>query len=86
MWLAISTRPDISNAVRSIARYCSAPKAVHWKSTLGILAYINGNCGFGITHQRGATVGRRLRQESNRQEICARRCNYVCRGMRVLVF
>ena len=35
MWLAISTRPDISNAVRSVARYCSAPKAVHWKSALG---------------------------------------------------
>ena len=57
MWLAISTRPDISNAVRSVARYCSAPKAVHWKSALGILAYINGTCGFGITYQRGTTVG-----------------------------
>ena len=40
MWLAISTRPDISHAVRSVARYCSAPKAVHWKSALGILAYM----------------------------------------------
>ena len=29
MWLAISTRPVISNAVRSVTRYCSAPKAVH---------------------------------------------------------
>ena len=29
MWVTISTRPDISNAVRSVARYCSAPKAVH---------------------------------------------------------
>ena len=57
MSLAISTRPDISNAVRSVARYCSAPKAVHWKSALGILAYINGLCGFGITYQRGTTVG-----------------------------
>ena len=28
MWLAISTRPDISNAVRSFVRYCSALKAV----------------------------------------------------------
>ena len=40
MWLGISTRPYMSNAVRSIARYCSAPKAVHWKSALGILAYM----------------------------------------------
>ena len=54
MWLAISTRPDISNAVRSVARYCSAPKAVHWKSALGILAYI---CDLGITYQRGTNVG-----------------------------
>ena len=55
--MAISTRPDISNAVRSFARYCSAPKAIHSKSALGILAYINGTCGFGITYQRGTTVG-----------------------------
>ena len=56
MWLAISIRPDISNAVRSVARYCSAAKAIHWKSALGILAYINGTCGFGITYQRGTTA------------------------------
>ena len=49
MWLAISTRPDISNAVRSVARYCSTPKAIHWKAALGILAYINGISHFGIT-------------------------------------
>ena len=58
MGLAISTRPDISNAVRSLARwYCSAPKAIHWKSALGILAHINDTCGFGITYQRGTSVG-----------------------------
>ena len=57
VWLATSTRPDISNAVRSLARYCSAPKAIHWKSALSILAYINGTCGFGITYQRGTTAG-----------------------------
>ena len=52
MWLAISTRPYISNAGRSVARYCSAPKAIHWKSALGILAYIKGTCGFGIGYQQ----------------------------------
>ena len=53
MWLAISTRPDISNAVRSVERYCSTPKAIHWKAALGILAYINGTSGLSITYQRG---------------------------------
>ena len=53
MWLAISTRPDISNAVRSVARYCSTPKVIHWKAALGILVYINGASDFGITYQRG---------------------------------
>ena len=53
MWLAISTRPDISNAVRSVARYCSTPKAIHWKAVLDILAYINGTSDFGITYQGG---------------------------------
>ena len=37
MWLAILTRPEISNAVRSVANYCSAPKAIHWKSALVFL-------------------------------------------------
>ena len=56
MWLAISTRPDISNAVRSDARCCSTPKAIHCKATLRILAYINGTSGFSIAYQRG-TLG-----------------------------
>ena len=45
--------PRFSDAVRSVARYCSTPKAIHWKAALAILAYINGTCGFGITYQRG---------------------------------
>ena len=57
MWLAIMTRPEISNAVRSVAKYCSAPKASHWKSALGILANIKGTCGCSITYQRGTSIG-----------------------------
>ena len=37
IWLSISTRLDISNAVRSVARYCTAPRAIHWKTAFGIL-------------------------------------------------
>ena len=37
MRLSISTRPDILNAVRAVARYCKAPRAINWKAALGIL-------------------------------------------------
>ena len=57
MWLAISTHSDISNVVPSAARYCSAPKVIHWKAALGILEYIKGISGFGIVSQRGTSVG-----------------------------
>ena len=53
MWLSISTRPDISNAVRAVARYCTAPRAIHWNAALGILECINGTSEYGITFQRG---------------------------------
>ena len=53
MWLSISTRPDIANAVRAVARYCTAPGAIHWKAALGILEYINGTSEHGIACQRG---------------------------------
>lgn len=51
MWLAIFSRLDISNGVRSVMSYyyCNTPKAVHWKVALGILAYINGISDFCIT-------------------------------------
>ena len=51
MWLSISTRPDISNALRAVARYCTAPGAIHWKAVLGILDCINGTSEYGITFQ-----------------------------------
>ena len=42
MRLSILTRPNISNAVRSVARYWSTSKDIHWKAAVGILAYIKG--------------------------------------------
>ena len=39
MWLSTQTRPDVSNAVRAVARYCAAPKPIDWKAALIILVY-----------------------------------------------
>ena len=57
MWLSISTRPDIANAERAVARYCTAPRAIHWKTALSILEYINGTSEYGIAFQRGTLSG-----------------------------
>ena len=37
MWLLTSTSPDTSNTVRAIVRYCTAPRAIHWKEALSSL-------------------------------------------------
>ena len=57
MWLSTPTRPDIANAVRAVARYCTAPRAIHWKAALGILKYINGTSEYGITFQKEGLSG-----------------------------
>ena len=58
LWIALLSRPDIVNAVRAVARYCSAPKMIHWKAALGILGYaVRTSRFFGITFQRGTVEG-----------------------------
>ena len=48
LWIAFLTRPDIANAVRAVARYCSAPKLVHWNAARSILGYAVRTSSFGI--------------------------------------
>ena len=43
--------------MRAVARYCTAPRAIHCKAALGILEYINGTSEYGITFQRGTLSG-----------------------------
>ena len=38
MWLSTMTRPDISNAVRAVARHSHNPTDRHWKTVLKIMA------------------------------------------------
>ena len=53
LWLSNQTRPDISNAVRAVARYMHAPKLKHWLATREILGYLKVTS-YGITLQRGS--------------------------------
>ena len=48
LWIASLTRPDIANAVRAVARYCSAPKLIHRKAARSILGYAVRTSSFGI--------------------------------------
>ena len=41
--------------MQAIARYCTTPRAIHWKAALGILEYIiSGASEYDITFQRGS--------------------------------
>ena len=60
MWLSTQTRPDISNAVGAMARYCAASERVHWRAALGILGYVGRTSSFGITFERGSGGGLHL--------------------------
>ena len=57
MWVANQTRPDILNAVRTMARYSHAPKVVHWQAALHVLMYVRFTSGYSITFQRGTARG-----------------------------
>ena len=57
LWIAFLTRPDIANAVRAVARYCSAPKLVHWNAARSILGYAVRTSYFGISFQKGTWTG-----------------------------
>ena len=54
MWLSTMTQPDISNAVRAVARHSHNPTDRHWKEVLKIMAYLHGTRGVGLTVVRGS--------------------------------
>ena len=44
----MTTRPDISYAVRLLSRFMHAPKESHWKETKRVLRYIRGTLDLGL--------------------------------------
>ena len=50
MWASTMTRPDISNAVRTVAKFCEDPGVAHWKAVVKILQYVRRMPEKGITY------------------------------------
>jgi len=56
-YLAVSTRPDIANAVSRCSRYLANPGQTHWTAAKRILRYLKGTPDVGITYTRGMKGG-----------------------------
>ena len=52
--LANCTRPDLAQAVSTLARYSKAPREAHWHAALNVLRYVSGTLSRGITYCRDA--------------------------------
>lgn len=56
LYLASCTRPDIAQAVGTLARFMSAPKQQHWHAAMGVLRYISNTSTMGITYSGSAPL------------------------------
>ncbi|CAB1117526.1 unnamed protein product [Ectocarpus sp. CCAP 1310/34] len=54
MWVSTFSRPDVSFAVRAVARHAHAPSKRHWDAIQKILGYLQGTRDLGITYQQGS--------------------------------
>ena len=50
LYLAVCTRPDISQAVSALSRYCSAPTQMHWNGAKQVLRYLAGTRDEGLRY------------------------------------
>ena len=53
MWASNMTRPDISNAVREVARHTQDPSMEHWRAVVSILKYLRRTRALGLVFVKG---------------------------------
>jgi len=60
MYLAVSTRPDLSYVVGVLSRFLEQPSASHWLTAKRVLKYIKGTLEVGITYNGNCDEKNRL--------------------------
>ena len=56
LWIANGTRPDISYAVSTLAKYTTNPGMLHWKALLRVLGYLYATQEYCIKYKRNEAV------------------------------
>ena len=54
LYMSVCTRPDIAQAVGALSKFMAAPTTTHWQAATGVLRYLAGSKGFGITYGASA--------------------------------
>ena len=52
LYLSTRTRPDITYAVSTVARFCANPSQHHWIAVKRILRYLKGTLNFGLLYRK----------------------------------
>jgi hypothetical protein len=55
MWMANGTRPDIQQAVSTLARYMSRPSDLHLRAAKSTLRYVMGTPSFGLVYRASSS-------------------------------
>ena len=54
LYMSVCTRPDVAQAVGALSKIMAAPTTTHWQAATGVLRYLAGSKGFGITYGASA--------------------------------
>jgi transposase InsO family protein len=65
LYAAVSTRPDIVQAVSKLARVMSKPEEEHWVMAKRVLRYLKGKPDVGLTYTAGTTVTNQMEHATN---------------------